>query len=293
MFYYLLIFNILAFLASCASSKNSIGNFKDKDFISPPLKKFSKGDDFLNTGFTETGILSNESAHRSMDKGLSNLEDSKNFIDQGLSFCYRKKFSKAGKIFKKLYRTHKKHPVYWNHMGTCRLLEGNKRKALIAYNKSKSLAPKYSPPINNLGVIYQMDGEDQKALLAYEKARKINPFARTPLFNLGNLYTKYGFFNKAKNIFSSLLNKDKNDVDVLATLGYLHLINGDYQVAINFYSRIDDDYYEYPRIGLNYTMALYLHGQKEKAEDVWDDVDKSNNKEEQDYYERVKNFIGE
>ncbi len=287
--FYFLNFCILAFLSSCAS--NSVGNFKDADFSSPPLKKFSKGDDFLNISSSEIGILSHESAHKSLSRGLSNLDDSENLLDQGLSSCYKKKFSRAGKIFKKLYRTHKKYPVYWNHVGSCRLFEGNRRKALIAYNKSKSLAPKYSPPVNNLGVLYQMDGEDQKALLAYKKARGMNPFARTPLFNLGNLYTKYGFFEKAKGVFNSLLNKDNSDADALAALGYLYLVNGDYKTAIGTYLKIDDDYYENPRVGLNYAMALYLDNQKDKAKDIWDDVDRPDGEEERAYYERVGDFI--
>ena len=237
--------NLLIFLVSCASIPNSqeksINNLTNQDFIPPKPKIFSKSRDFLDEEFIDSGALRGESMHKAASRGLSYFDNTDNPLDKALSLCYRKKFSKADRFFKNLYRSYKKHPTYWNQVGTCELVKGNLRKALLFYNKSKDLAPKYAPPLNNLGVLYQREGKDQKALAAYERASNMSSFSLTPLFNLGQLYTKYGFIEKAKRIFYSLYKRDENDIDVLSALAYLYLIDGNYKTAVNIYSKMDKE----------------------------------------------------
>ena len=45
-------------------------------------------------------------------------------------------------------------------------------------------------------------------------------------------------------------------------------------IAINYFRKLDKDFIESPRVGLNYSLALYKAGKKDKSHDVFDDVDK-------------------
>ncbi len=288
-----LIFILLVFLASCAfsSRNNDIDNLTDRDFIPPTPKVFSRSKDFLDEKFGDSGVLRGESMHKAVARGLSYFDGADDPLDRALSLCYRKDFSKADNVFRNLYRAYKKHPVYWNQVGTCELIRGNRRKALLFYNKSKDLSSRYAPPLNNLGVLYQLDGKDQKALAAYKRASRISSFSLTPLLNLGQLYARYGFIRKAKKIFNSLYKRDKNDFDVLSALGYLHLIDGNYKTAVNIYSRIDKEVYKSARVGVNLAMALYLSGRKKDAMGIWGNIRSPDDREERRYYERAESFF--
>ena len=54
---------------------------------------------------------------------------------------------------------------------------------------------------------------------------------------------------------------------------------------------ITPKFYEYPYIGINAAFAHYLEGDKERAKDILDDVDKDQLKDLKEYYQSVKERI--
>jgi tetratricopeptide (TPR) repeat protein len=288
--------SVLFLFFSCATTpkKTEKGQdeLKNSDFISPsPILYNPKGDYFVEVK-SEAGSLGGETLDNLPEGDLDDYEDDdENPLNQMLSYCYQKKFKQADQLFDRFYRRYIKHPGYWNQVGTCFLLRGEKRKALLYYNKAKDLYRNYIPALNNLGVIFQLEGKDQKALSVYKKASKLSPFSLTPKFNLAQLYAKYGFVNEARGIFENLLGKRKSDFDVNIGLAYVEMLSGNFPRAVQYYEKVDTDWYEKAEVGLNLTLALQYMNRKKDALNVFDDIDPPKDPKLLKYYRNVKQLI--
>lgn len=296
----------MAFLlvfSSCGSSdKNNGANStpEDKEFGWIENKAFNKVSEVQYNSsediFREVmgdDSLSGESISRLPAPKIERISESDDPVSSGIGKCYGKNFAEAEKIFESNYKKYKNHPGYWNQVGTCHFLKGEYRKALLFYNKSRSLNSKYAPPVNNIGVIHQRQGKDQKALSAFEKAVELNKFSLTPLFNLGQLYLKYGFVEKAENVFNTLYRKNSKDIDVLSALGTSALLKENYSRAVSFFSKIPRQSLADAKVGLNFSVALKAAGRVKDAKTVFERVDPQTLGELGGYYNKVGRFINE
>ena len=236
--------------------------------------------------------LSRESIARFPDPKLEYMGDLHDPISKGVSFCYRKQFLKGFKILYGAFPKYKKHPSFWNQIGTCYYLQGRYRMSLLYYNKAREINSRYAPPINNLGVLYQAKGKDQKAIMAFQKAAKLSPFSMTPVFNLAQIYLRYGFVNKAYKYFSILRDRHQYDIDVLNGLATCNLFMGKHGEAIRLYEDLDDEVLYRPYISLNYAVALKLEGRTDNARKVFSVIDRSRLLGLKSYYKKVARFIG-
>ena len=295
------IFNIslilsLLFIVSCGTSSKKLKNpdefpeIKDSDFIPPPTVTLNPVRDFyeLEEGDKEfKQTLGGETLSIQPNDATEVVIDSDNPINQILGSCYTKNFPKAFSISDKVFRKYKKHPSYWNSIGTCYLLKGEKKKALLYYNKSRESNVNFAPPVNNLGVILQQQGKDQRALKAYKSAADLASFSLTPLYNQGQLYLKYGLIDNAKKVFRTILGKNSEDRGALNALGYIHLVEGKYNDAISYYSKLDRDDYKNATIGLNVVVTLMKLNKVSNARDVFEQIPPSGNS----YYVKVQSQL--
>ncbi|MFT6069413.1 MAG: tetratricopeptide (TPR) repeat protein [Bacteriovoracaceae bacterium] len=290
-------------ISSCGSSdKNSSAGStpEDKEFGWIENKAFNKvsevpynsSEDIFKEVMNDDS-LSAESISRLPAPKIERISESSDPVSQGIGKCYGKDFAEAEKVFESNYKRYKNHPGYWNQIGTCQFLKGEYRKALLFYNKSRGLNPRYAPPVNNIGVIHQRQGRDQKALSAYEKAVELNKFSLTPLFNLGQLYLKYGFVEKAEGVFNTLYRKNSDDVDVLSALGTSALLKEDYSRAVSFFSKIPRRQLSEAKLGLNFSVALKAAGREKDAKTVFERVDPQSLGDLGGYYNKVGRFINE
>jgi tetratricopeptide (TPR) repeat protein len=295
----------LVLLVSCSTTKTKeqlmdealekeFAWIENSDFNKIPEIPFKPGQDKFVGKESKHDALTAESIARLPEPKLEDIEENSENdpVARIISLCYQRQFNKALKVFDENYHRYKKHPSYWNQLGTCHFLQHNYRKALLYYNKARDLNSKYAPPINNLGVIYQKEGKDQKALLAFKKASKMNLSSRTPTFNLAQLYLKYGFVDKAFKLFNSLYAANNKDVDVVNAMAVCFLLKGNVDQAIAYYKKLDSDYYEQAHVGLNYAIALKIKGEDGKAKRIFKDIEGSNLKGLRVHYGRVAQFIG-
>lgn len=256
---------VLFSLVSCGTSSKKakidemspidkeFASIENSDFAEPLQESFDLGKDAFVPDPVPNDSLAVETIARVPSPRLDNFsDDTGNPLHKALAQCYQGRFEQAFLIFDRHYRKHKKHPGFWNYLGTCYFLEGNKRKALLFYNKSRDLQDKYAPPINNLGVIYQREGKDQKALLAYQKASDINRFSLTPLYNQAQLFLRYGFVMCAEKIFLALYKRKPTDSDVVAALATCSLMKGEAVKAVNRFNNLPEAVRRLPEYGVNY-----------------------------------------
>lgn len=285
----------LFIFVGCASSGGSKKNIKLEDVSQEDFNKISEekyssdADQFGKVDSKETEALNEESIQRLDDP--SDI-DSKTTLDEIIVSCYEKDFDKAFKLISNNHDRYKQHPIFWNQVGTCFMLKGERRKAILFYNKALEFKTSYAPAFNNLGVMYRSENDDQKALVAFTRSKKSNNLSRTPRFNLGNLYLEYGLYNHAIAMFKGLNNVAPSDVDVLAALGTAYLMKNELDESLKYFSKIDSSNIEKPYIGINYAYAEFLKNNKEKALDIFEDIKKENLGVWQTYYSEIKNKIG-
>ena len=282
-------------IISCATKPKSkttvLEDVKQEDFKKAKQVKYSKKDDFFTNAESKYSEASNsESLQRIfVYDGDISLEGD---LGRIAKLCYEKKFKEVDILIKDINQKYLKNPIFWNQVGTCHLLQNERRKALLFYNKALAIKSDYAPALNNLGVMYMYEEDFSRALVAFNKARNAKQFSRTPRINLANLYVNFGLYEKAIEELDVLYKVSNTDVDVLNLLGTALLMQGKADSAIKYFSQIKGDFHEDPRFGINYALALYQSNKKEKAIDVFEDIEIRNLRYWKAYYSEVKNEIG-
>lgn len=291
----ILLFFLLAVVVGCSSNSTNkkrveLDELTDEDFKSPKQVLYNRKDDKFKA-VTEEGrsVLNAETLARLDDP--SDLE-AKGIVDEITIACYEKDFEKAFALIKSKSSSYKRNPIFWNQVGTCFMLKGERRKALLFYNKALEFKSSYSPAYNNLGFMYKLDGEDQKALVAFTRSKKSNRYARTPLFNLGNLYLEYGLYNQAISTLTGLHNLDKKDTDVINGLAVAYLMKGNYSESKKFYKKLDPDLFEKPNFGINYAYLLYRQNKIHESRELLKNVDMEKESEWKNYYMKLSTLVG-
>lgn len=294
---YLLAILFITSFVSCATQKtknkeDELSEITNDSFKMPPAKLYQIVDDFIGENVSsEPNVLMQESIAKVPENEVEEPEDVKGDINKILLSCYRRKFDQGFAMIDSLYKEYRKNPIYWTQVGSCYLLQGSKRKALLYYNKAREVKKNYAPPINNIGVIFQKSGFDQKAMKAYEEAKRLSSFSLTPLFNLAQTYVDYGFISEGKALFESMYRVNNKDQDVIYALGFIYFVEGNYGKAASFYSNLEEKYYRIAGIGANVAYALALNGNNSDAKDILESLDRPRTSEEAQYVHNVKSFV--
>jgi tetratricopeptide (TPR) repeat protein len=282
-------------MISCASKKNSDLEtreldieYKNSDFLQKKAKTYSKRADtntFEDKEVLKKNLLAKESLHNNdiIDKVLV-----KSPLIELTKTCYEGDFEEAFGMIRKLQEEYRSHASFWNQVGVCFLLQKKYKKSLLFFNKSLEYISNYAPTLNNIGVMYEQKGEFQKALTAYKRATKSDSYAKTPKFNMALLYLSFGHKNKSISILEGLYQFNSVDPKLLNALGTNYLLLGSYKNALKVYNRLDEDLFENEYYGINYAYTHYLLNNKEKAQDLLEDIEVKKLKK---YYRKVKNIV--
>jgi Flp pilus assembly protein TadD len=290
---------LLLLFVSCASNKketaqkseqvkDEFSHLNNDNFISPDPVLLDETDDYFENADGDY-LNSSESLQFADEGDLDDYEDSS--IEGMISLCYRKNFSEFEKTFQAINRKFRKHPGFWNGVGTCQLLMGKVKKSLLYYNQSREISKSYLPPVNNLGVVYLYKGEYKKALVSFQKAASMGGFSVTPVLNQVLIYTKFGLVSKAKKLIGTLYKQNDDDPNIVASYAFVSLLEKDYNRALNLYSSLDRDYRKNPKIALNYAAGLALNNNIDDAKDVLDEMRQMNTQKEKAYYQRIMSYI--
>lgn len=280
----------LLFLFSCASNSKKdvdVDDITDADFKKKKAVAYNANRDYFKGVNSKFSSALNDEGIQRVEKFGGDVE-SKDVITKIIIACYEKEFEDAQELIRENQESYRSNPAFWNQVGTCYLLQKERRKALLFYNKALEFDTNYAPALNNLGVLYRKFGEDQKAEIAFKRAIKGNNFAKTPRFNLAQLYLTYGLYKFALKELFVLDRVSKGDVDVLAGMGTAHLMSGNPKLALRYFNKIESEFYENPYIGLNASFANFLAGKKEVARNIYGDIDTDKLGALKDYYKMLK-----
>ena len=287
---------LIVFLTGCSGNskkpKKEAGDLEgltNESFKWPTPKGYQAVDDFLDGNVADADdVLKGESLAKIPKDDLNRVNSVDKSIDKAILACYRGNYNLANNIFDSLLKEYRKNPIYWNQVGNCFMMQGSKRKALLYYNKARGLKKDYGPPINNIGVIFERGDFDQKALKSYEESKKVSGFSLTPVFNLAQIYVKYGFIEQGRQLFDSMIRLNPKDKDAIHGLAFVEFVDGNLKKSISLFNRLDSDFYLRPEVGVNLAYALALSGNKNKAQDILEDLKPTSNQALIKYINSVK-----
>lgn len=81
---------------------------------------------------------------------------------------------------------------------------GRLQEATIAFEKLKSLYPKFPPILNDLAILYLQQGKFNEGRQLLEKSLQLDPKQPMALYNLGKAYQNQGKFNEASTAYKQV-----------------------------------------------------------------------------------------
>ena len=264
---------------------------ENSNFVEESAAPFVASNDQFEGSLARADALSTESIARLPAPKIESAIESDDVITKLAGLCHGNKFEEAFSLVQKQHRKYRRHPAFWNQVGTCHLGKRDYRSAILFYNKAREFDAKYAPPLNNLGVVYQIRGSLQKAALAYKEATKVNPLSVTPIYNLAQLQLAGGQVESAILAFQALVKCNDEDVDALAGFATALLIRGDIEQSVRVFDRLPSNARQSPVYGTNYALSLKLTGNDAKAREILSQVASSPDQNVIAYYNKVKNYI--
>lgn len=288
----LLIIVSILILQSCSTGKSKLTN---EDFKRRKPYKYKQANDKYEAKVDDKVINTffiNETLSAEKKEKIEDISPEKDIILNISKLCHIKNFEEAFKIAKGESDRYLKNPAYWNVLGVCFTLQNKFKMATLYYNKAISLVSGYAPAYNNLAVMYKMKGESNKAILAFERALKSNKYSRVIKFNLAESYLENNLPAKAMEYLSQL-EKLGSDSRLYLALGSASLQLGEDAKSLSYFDKVGEDLRETNNFKLNYSVSLFKNNKKDKAIDVFDDVEKKNlSTQEKEYYFAIKQLIG-
>ena len=290
---------LLLFIVGACSSSKTVKEVDVEKVSNDAFKKekpllFGASNDYYATNLNvENPGLQDETIDRFSSEEMSKIENKGDEL-LGLAItCAQGETAASKKLIDSLYQKYQNFPSYWTLVANCYLKQNENRKALLYYNKALELSSSYTPALNNIGVLYYKQGQHQKALVAFERANSSSRFSKTPRLNLAKIYLSYGLADQAYPLINGLSNQSPNDTDLVVTLANVHFLKGNYQEALKNFFRVDQKLWASADIGLNVVYSLYKVNKKNDAVKVFDKIDKPNDSSLKNYYNEMKNLIGE
>jgi arylsulfatase A-like enzyme/Flp pilus assembly protein TadD len=142
-------------------------------------------------------------------------------------------------------------PELWNYLGLAYMNKGDLDQAKTAYDRARSLDPKYAPVLCNLGTVHwtlARKNKDQaaleKALDYYKQALEADPNYAAAYNGLGAVYRLTGDRDAAIFCWGEAVRLDPTHKFALYNLGVAYLEKGDKANALTYLKRYKDRYYK-------------------------------------------------
>jgi Tfp pilus assembly protein PilF len=231
---------------------------QDVETYNPKNDRYTLPDVSLNKAQQEsTELISNDV--------LEQLNENDPFAEliNECRFGDMKKFK--GRI-QKIQKMHVKNPAFWNIVASCYIHQRDWPKAKIFIERSLSLVSNYVPAINNYGIFQAAIGDDSMALQMFLQASKGQSVV--PKINLSLIYLKYFHAEKALKIISTIQGSPHWKVNAIK--GSASFMLGNPAKAVEFFQAIQNkNDLEKSNFNINYSLAIYQAGDKEKAKDQY------------------------
>jgi Flp pilus assembly protein TadD len=154
---------------------------------------------------------------------------------------------------------------FYNNLAAESLVNGDKKTALVYFNKSIAADPKYAPAYTNLGILYSSLQQTTEAEKAYRSALEIKRLNPTALNNLATLYMQQGRTEEAREYFGIIEHYRLRNPYYLKRLAKQSIKDGDWKQATKFLKKATRIKPEEDEFHFQLAIAYYLAGDRENA----------------------------
>ena len=270
---------VIFILSACSSSsKNENGSeqLTNADFKKQEQVRYTKDQEQFSSNkgpLNFVSVFGNESVELMNESERDDVVDQGNPLTQSLMRCHKGEIQKALIDLVEIGKVYQKHPVYWNSIGICYLLNKENDKAQMFFNKALDVFPEYTPALNNLGVMLVREGSAQKAMIAFERAVKSAAFSLLPKYNLAVLHLRYYQVNQALQYLIPLYKNYPNEQGVIYSLAFAKLLQGEYAQSSGLFKQLNKEFLRKTEVAINYAIAVALSGDKKAAKEIYEDLD--------------------
>jgi tetratricopeptide (TPR) repeat protein len=181
---------------------------------------------------------------------------------KSLAKCHNDEVNEGLKELQHQTHEKKKDPEFWNQIGMCYFLANHLVKAEYYFQFSLDLDKKkrYAPALNNLGTIKLKQGHYEMALDYFKKAAEFKKGERNlkvPLFNQAQVYLQFNLLQNAQTILEALNHENREDPDILLSLGSVYLMQGNTQKSLDILQKIPKRYQDREDVTLIRALGLY------------------------------------
>lgn len=130
--------------------------------------------------------------------------------------------------------------------------------------------------------LFTQDGQEQRSFL--QKAAEHNPMLFDAHVSLGTLDRREGDLASARERYEKVLSIDRTNPAALRAMGILDMLEGDMELGL---SRAEEAYMvnpDYTYVRETYMIALALTGNKEKSEEIQEEIKATGEELEDDTY---------
>lgn len=124
-----------------------------------------------------------------------------------------------------------------NGLGIIADLQHDTEKAITHYEEALAIEPSSPMLLNNLGYSYYLAGDVNKAKVLFNQALNFDNKYKRAIQNLALIYIKSGNFTHAAALFNRIMPVH----DTFNNIGYLAMLNGQYDAADEYLNRAIDE----------------------------------------------------
>jgi len=205
-------------------------------------------------------------ANKEVDKQLIKYSKSAILYNiLGAIFARQYKLKDALLNYNKSLKINPKYFQAYNNLGACFYEMGKIDEAIQNYKKAIEIKPNHADAHNNLGVTFKAIKNYEKSIFHYKKALEINPSSPITFSNIGNVYRLLGDYEKAINYHKKAIQINPNYAEAYSNLGVSFQLTNEIEKALEYFDKaleIDPDFSEAQH---NKSLLMLLNSDFEKG----------------------------
>ena len=142
--------------------------------------------------------------------------------------------------------------------------QGDLEMAQSQFQTAVEQNPNYIESYEQLAFIYSFNG-DSLAEFYFDNALYIDSSIISSWYNRGMYHQSLGDFKKAKQNYQGILRRDSVNIDANYNLGYIGLLESDYESSISYFTVIINSNMNNPSAYFSRGLSYKLNGNFEKA----------------------------
>ncbi|MBT3408316.1 tetratricopeptide repeat protein [archaeon] len=234
-----------------------------------PDEIFNISECYLNNSEINQSIdvLNNAIKH-----GVINLDI---FLSLAGQYYEQVDFDSAKKVYEYAKKEYPNSPRLYDKIGNLHKSLGYKNslefeKALEAYQKAINLEPNNPQHYENLGIVYSQLNEPEKANFTFIQGKEKSSYNYSFYLGWSEYYRSIGNYKKSNEYLKKLVDSNPNIAHYKTELARNYLIEGEIELAKEYYSKAIDNGWSLPTYNCPYEglgLIYYMEGNHEKSEE--------------------------